>query len=242
MFRCSRRLLKSAAPLVSRCSSSQSQGVEQERLLQAILGASKERQLQPSIGASILIRSMSSAAGPVSPAAGATARARKKAPRLRMRSASRIDAAALLLFTVRRVLLLLLTRLYPPPSCPLLAAAAAAAQWQAPAPYHAAAAAPPPSIGGSGGGALAAAGALPASADAAVQRLRTTAAPIERYLLLRALLAAEPRLYYELLLTHTEEVLPFVYTVRGTGGGRRAGRRGEQGEGNRRGEEGGKKG
>jgi hypothetical protein len=46
-------------------------------------------------------------------------------------------------------------------------------------------------------------------------RLRSLAKPIDRYIALRDLMAADPRAYYALLLSHTEEILPFVYTVRG---------------------------
>lgn len=37
--------------------------------------------------------------------------------------------------------------------------------------------------------------------------------PIDRYLVLRDLLKLAPRVYYELLLRHTEAILPFIYTV-----------------------------
>lgn len=45
-------------------------------------------------------------------------------------------------------------------------------------------------------------------------KLRTIAAPLDRYLALRDLMAHDARAYYSLLLSHTEEILPFVYTVR----------------------------
>jgi hypothetical protein len=44
--------------------------------------------------------------------------------------------------------------------------------------------------------------------------LRRLPAPIDRYLALRRLLSEAPAAYYSLLLSHTEEILPFVYTVR----------------------------
>jgi hypothetical protein len=44
--------------------------------------------------------------------------------------------------------------------------------------------------------------------------LRSLAAPLDRYLALRDLMTADARAYYSLLLSHTEEILPFVYTVR----------------------------
>jgi len=47
-----------------------------------------------------------------------------------------------------------------------------------------------------------------------MQRLRALSAPLDRYIALRDLLAADQRAYYALLLSHTEEILPFVYTVR----------------------------
>ena len=57
------------------------------------------------------------------------------------------------------------------------------------------------------------------SADGAMARLRKLKAPIDRYLALRDLMSADARAYYSLLLSHTEEILPFVYTVRGARGG-----------------------
>lgn len=41
----------------------------------------------------------------------------------------------------------------------------------------------------------------------------TVACYLRRYLTLRDLLRLAPRLYYECLLRHTEEILPFIYTV-----------------------------
>lgn len=69
------------------------------------------------------------------------------------------------------------------------------------APYHTAPAAPATAL------------ATATSADAVMAKLRGLSVPIDRYLALRDLLAADPRAYYSLLLTHTEEILPFVYTV-----------------------------
>lgn len=37
---------------------------------------------------------------------------------------------------------------------------------------------------------------------------------IDRYLVLRDLLTVAPKVYYQLLLRHTETILPFIYTVR----------------------------
>ncbi|KAI8475520.1 MAG: hypothetical protein J3K34DRAFT_382637 [Monoraphidium minutum] len=42
--------------------------------------------------------------------------------------------------------------------------------------------------------------------------LRALRAPLDRYLALRGLMAADARAYYSLLLSHTEEILPLVYT------------------------------
>jgi malate dehydrogenase (oxaloacetate-decarboxylating)(NADP+) len=36
--------------------------------------------------------------------------------------------------------------------------------------------------------------------------------PIDRYLLLRDLCRLSPKVYYSLLLQHTEEILPYIYT------------------------------
>jgi hypothetical protein len=36
---------------------------------------------------------------------------------------------------------------------------------------------------------------------------------IDRYLVLRELLKVAPKVYYQLLLRHTESILPFIYTV-----------------------------
>ncbi|GBF87516.1 NADP malic enzyme [Raphidocelis subcapitata] len=88
----------------------------------------------------------------------------------------------------------------------------------APAASASAAVALPPGFDGhyqaaaSAGAPPPAAPAAAASSDASMARLRALARPIDRYLALRDLLAADPRAYYSLLLTHTEEILPFVYT------------------------------
>jgi hypothetical protein len=37
---------------------------------------------------------------------------------------------------------------------------------------------------------------------------------IDRYLVLRDLLKVAPKVYYQLLLRHTEAILPFIYTVK----------------------------
>jgi hypothetical protein len=42
---------------------------------------------------------------------------------------------------------------------------------------------------------------------------------IDRYLVLRDLLKVAPKVYYQLLLRHTESILPFIYTVRTKGCG-----------------------
>ena len=44
-------------------------------------------------------------------------------------------------------------------------------------------------------------------------RFRGIARPIERYLMLRDLQQARPKQYYTMLLQHTEEILPYIYTV-----------------------------
>ena len=60
-------------------------------------------------------------------------------------------------------------------------------------------------------------------------RFRGIARPIDRYLMLRDLQQARPKQYYTMLLQHTEEILPYIYTVsrllgmRGEGGWREQG-------------------
>jgi hypothetical protein len=45
-------------------------------------------------------------------------------------------------------------------------------------------------------------------------KFRAIERPIDKYLTLRDLLRLAPKVYYDLLLKHTEEILPFIYTVR----------------------------
>eukprot|EP00775_Hariotina_reticulata_P013302 gene13302-13431_t len=45
-----------------------------------------------------------------------------------------------------------------------------------------------------------------------LEKFRSIEKPIDRYLTLRDLLRLAPKVYYDLLLKHTEEVLPYIYT------------------------------
>lgn len=49
-----------------------------------------------------------------------------------------------------------------------------------------------------------------------LEKFRAIERPIDKYLTLRDLLRLAPKVYYDLLLKHTEEILPFIYTVSGT--------------------------
>jgi malic enzyme len=46
----------------------------------------------------------------------------------------------------------------------------------------------------------------------AMRRFRATKKPIARYLFLRDLQLFNPRVYFHMLMTRTEELLPFIYT------------------------------
>jgi hypothetical protein len=46
-----------------------------------------------------------------------------------------------------------------------------------------------------------------------LEKFRSIEKPIDKYLTLRDLLRLAPRVYYDLLLKHTEEILPYIYTV-----------------------------
>lgn len=46
-----------------------------------------------------------------------------------------------------------------------------------------------------------------------LDKFRSIEKPIDRYLTLRDLLRISPKVYYDLLLKHTEEILPYIYTV-----------------------------
>jgi len=46
----------------------------------------------------------------------------------------------------------------------------------------------------------------------AMRRFRATKTPIARYLFLRDLQLFNPRVYFHMLMTRTEELLPFIYT------------------------------
>lgn len=46
----------------------------------------------------------------------------------------------------------------------------------------------------------------------ALRRFRSTKSPIQKYLFLRDLQLFNPRVYFHLLMTCTEELLPFIYT------------------------------
>jgi hypothetical protein len=58
------------------------------------------------------------------------------------------------------------------------------------------------------------AGSALLSYESALRAFRSMQRPIDRYIALRDLLSASPQVYYELLLAHTEEILPYIYTVR----------------------------
>jgi malic enzyme len=45
-----------------------------------------------------------------------------------------------------------------------------------------------------------------------MRRFRATKKPIARYLFLRDLQLFNPRVYFHMLMTRTEELLPFIYT------------------------------
>ncbi|WIA17257.1 hypothetical protein OEZ85_014130 [Tetradesmus obliquus] len=45
-----------------------------------------------------------------------------------------------------------------------------------------------------------------------LEKFRSIEKPIDKYLTLRDLLRLAPRVYYDLLLKHTEEILPYIYT------------------------------
>jgi hypothetical protein len=60
-------------------------------------------------------------------------------------------------------------------------------------------------------------GATSISYEAILDKFRAIEAPIDKYLTLRDLLRLAPKTYYDLLLKHTEEILPFIYTVRDAG-------------------------
>jgi hypothetical protein len=49
-----------------------------------------------------------------------------------------------------------------------------------------------------------------------LDKFRAIERPIDKYLTLRDLLRLAPKVYYDLLLKHTEEILPYIYTVSGT--------------------------
>jgi hypothetical protein len=59
-----------------------------------------------------------------------------------------------------------------------------------------------------------AAGTSTISYDSILEKFRAIERPIDKYLTLRDLLRLAPKVYYDLLLKHTEEILPFIYTVR----------------------------
>lgn len=61
----------------------------------------------------------------------------------------------------------------------------------------------------------AAAGDTTISYELILEKFRSIEKPIDRYLTLRDLLRLAPKVYYDLLLKHTEEILPYIYTVRG---------------------------
>jgi hypothetical protein len=46
-----------------------------------------------------------------------------------------------------------------------------------------------------------------------LDKFRAIERPIDKYLTLRDLLRLAPKVYYDLLLKHTEEILPYIYTV-----------------------------
>jgi malate dehydrogenase (oxaloacetate-decarboxylating)(NADP+) len=46
----------------------------------------------------------------------------------------------------------------------------------------------------------------------AMKRFRATKTPIARYLFLRDLQLFNPNVYFHMLMTRTEEILPFIYT------------------------------
>lgn len=50
------------------------------------------------------------------------------------------------------------------------------------------------------------------SYDSILEKFRAIERPIDKYLTLRDLLRLAPKVYYDLLLKHTEEILPFIYT------------------------------
>lgn len=49
----------------------------------------------------------------------------------------------------------------------------------------------------------------------AMKRFRATKTPIARYLFLRDLQLFNPKVYFHMLMTRTEEILPFIYTPTG---------------------------
>ena len=56
-------------------------------------------------------------------------------------------------------------------------------------------------------------GSAALSYESALRAFRSIEKPIDRYIALRDLLSASPQVYYALLLKHTEEILPYIYTV-----------------------------
>lgn len=49
--------------------------------------------------------------------------------------------------------------------------------------------------------------------DLILDKFRSIEKPIDKYLTLRDLLRLAPKVYYDLLLKHTEEILPYIYTA-----------------------------
>jgi hypothetical protein len=48
-----------------------------------------------------------------------------------------------------------------------------------------------------------------------MKRFSATKTPIARYLFLRDLQLFNPKIYFHMLMTRTEEILPFIYTPTG---------------------------